>query len=60
MRFIVFGVYTDFSWVEGELCEVTVLLENPLPMELKLNSIVRYMICFNMYEYNWMNHFSKV
>ncbi|ODN02451.1 Trafficking protein particle complex subunit 9 [Orchesella cincta] len=29
----------DFSWVEGELCEVNVILENPLPIELKVSSM---------------------
>jgi hypothetical protein len=26
--------------VEGELCEVNVILENPLPVELKVSSMV--------------------
>lgn len=32
--------FIDFNWVEGELCEVNVILENPLPVELKVSSMV--------------------
>ena len=38
-------IITDFSWMEGELCEVNVLLENPLPIELKVSSMVSTMVC---------------
>lgn len=34
--------FIDFSWVEGELCEVNVILENPLPIELKVSSMVSF------------------
>lgn len=30
----------EFCWAEGELCEVNLLFENPLPIELRLNSMV--------------------
>ncbi|CAG7822209.1 unnamed protein product [Allacma fusca] len=29
----------EFCWSEGELCEVNILLENPLPIELKVSSM---------------------
>lgn len=36
------STFIDFSWVEGELCEVNVILENPLPIELKVSSMVSF------------------
>lgn len=36
------GGKMDYVWVEGDLCEVLVKLYNPLPFELKVSDMVRY------------------
>lgn len=35
-----FYTFSDFDWVEGDVCEVILDLENPMPFELKVASMV--------------------
>lgn len=44
--------FADFSWVEGEMCEVNVILENPLPIELKVSSMVGCLCALKVNEYS--------
>jgi trafficking protein particle complex subunit 9 len=38
--------FTDFLWVEGDVCEVQVTLENHLPIELKVVDMVSPFFCY--------------
>lgn len=36
--------FADYLWVEGDVCEVAMELYNPLPFELKVFNMVRYIL----------------
>ena len=36
----------DIIWVCGDVCEVAMVVDNPLPAEIKVNKMVKIMIAF--------------
>ncbi len=33
-------VYADFQWVQGDVCEVQLMVYNPMPFELRVENMV--------------------
>lgn len=38
-QFIIFLYFTEYLWVEDDICEVQMKLTNPLPFELKVSNM---------------------
>lgn len=34
-------VFLDFQWVQGDVCEVQLMVYNPMPFELRVENMVR-------------------
>lgn len=34
-------VFPDFQWVQGDVCEVQLMVYNPMPFELRVENMVR-------------------
>lgn len=35
----------DFQWVQGDVCEVQLMVHNPMPFELRVENMVRVPVC---------------
>lgn len=38
--FFIFCLTTDFQWVQGDVCEVQLMVYNPMPYELRVENMV--------------------
>lgn len=35
-----FSLFSDFQWVQGDVCEVQLMVYNPMPYELRVENMV--------------------
>lgn len=43
MSFYFFFLFPDFQWVQGDVCEVQLMVYNPMPYELRVENMVSEM-----------------
>lgn len=43
---------TDFQWVQGDVCEVQLMVYNPMPFELRVENMVRFAFLAKWFIFN--------